>query len=611
MTRGDDAGIDADEVVAPETDAEAVAHADGPGDAQSADAGPADGETAEAEPTEPETVESETPSGEQAGEEKPRRRRSTARRRGSDRSARGGEPLRRLRLVRASDIKSGVLFLVGGVRNLLARPLTSFHLIVSITVVLIAIGLMMVLSASAVEGYAKDGSAYGMFTTQVMFVAMGLVLFYVALRLPVRTLQKASLPFLLLSVVLLILVMVPGLGVAGGGARRWLSIGGLTLQPSELAKAALCIWGAAVLSTRDPRTATTKEMLLPLVPVAIGVAFLVIIEPNQSTTMILGMIVATLLWFGGLAMRYFGAFILTLAVGGVALAFAESYRASRLLSFVGGGSDPLGADYQPNQAKYALADGGLFGKGLGQSTAKWNYLPNAHNDFIFAIIGEELGLLGGLIVLGLYLLLGYVGMRIAQRSVDPFLRLMSATITILFLVQAFINIGYVVGVLPVTGIQLPILSYGGTSALTMLAMLGLLANAARHEPAAIAAMVGPAPKGLSRLLRLPQPEPYRTPERRAATRRTGAPSGGRRPSPVRGPAGSSRSEAPRNWATRPRTPERPAPRRGRRWPESTSGEIHYPARSARPNRSWQESNYSAPRDRSRRSGRGEWENGRR
>lgn len=506
------------------------------------------------------------------------------------------DPLRRLRLMRASDIKGGAKFLVSGVRNLMARPLTSFHLIVSIMVILVGIGLMMVLSASAVEGYAKDGSAYGMFTTQVMFVSLGLVLFYLAMRMPVRTLQQMSLPFLLISVVLLILVMVPGLGVAGGGARRWLSFGGLTLQPSELAKAALCMWGAAVLSTRDPRTASTKEMLVPLVPVAAIVAFLVIIEPNQSTTMILGMIVMTLLWLAGLPGRYFAAFGGILVVGFIGLAFAESYRATRILSFFGGGSDPLGADYQPNQAKFALADGGLFGKGLGQSTAKWNYLPNAHNDFIFAIIGEELGLIGGLIVVGLYLLLGYVGMRIAQRSVDPFLRLMSATITVLFLVQAFINIGYVVGILPVTGIQLPILSYGGTSALTMLMMLGLLANAARHEPAAIAAMMGPQPKGLARWLRLPRPESYRGPERQAATRGGSNRSRTRRPAPVRGTVPRGRADV--------------APPRGRRSPGSTSSEIHYPARRTRSSRSWPQSTPSTPRDRSRRTGRSEWENGR-
>ncbi len=233
-----------------------------------------------------------------------------------------------------------------------------------------------------------------------------------------------------------------------------------------------------------------------------------------------------------------------------------------------------------------MADGGLFGKGLGQSTAKWNYLPNAHNDFIFAIIGEELGLVGGLIVLGLYVLLGYVGLRIARRSVDPFLRLMSATITVLLLAQAFINIGYVVGVLPVTGIQLPILSYGGTSALTMLAMFGLLANAARHEPEAVVALSGPSPKGLSRWLRLPRPEAYRAPSRRT----------NRRPAPA-APA-ARRRQAP---------PARPA----RRSTGSSSGEIHYRARGARPSRSWQESRTSAPRERSRRTGRGEWENGRR
>ncbi|MBM7367113.1 putative lipid II flippase FtsW [Gordonia hydrophobica] len=531
-----------------------------------------------------------------------RRRRSQAARavRTTPRASAEPEPLRRLRLVRGADVRAGVGFLVTGVRNLAARPLTSFHLVVSITVLLVGFGLMMVLSASAVEGYARDGSAYGMFTTQVMFVALGLVLFYFAARISVRTLQKLSLPILLIALVLLVAVMIPGIGVAGGGAQRWVSIAGLTFQPSEMAKLALCLWGAAVLSTRDPKTTSTWGLLVPLVPVSGIVAFLVIIERNQSTTMILGLIVATLLWFGGLRLRYFAAFMITFAVIGAVLALMWSYRAARVFSFLNGNQDVLGAGYQANQAKYALADGGLFGKGLGMGTAKWNYLPNAHNDFIFAVIGEEFGLVGGISVLGIYLLLGYAGLRIARRSVDPFLRLMSGTITVLLLAQAFINIGYVVGLLPVTGIQLPILSAGGSSVLMMLAMLGMLANAARHEPEAIVALSGPAPKGLARLLRLPKPQAYRASVAREQRRR---------PAPAAAPR--RRPAPPRNWDGRGPAPAGAPRRGGRRTGESSSGEIHYRSRGARPSRSWQESRPSAPRERSRRSGRGEWESGRR
>ena len=528
-----------------------------------------------------------------------RRRRRTAPATASATAA--AEPLRRLRVVRGSDLRAAGAFLATGVRNLLARPLTSFHLIVSITVVLVGLGLMMVLSASAVEGYAKDGSAYGMFTTQVMFVALGLVLFYLSARVSVRTLQKLSFPILLISIVLLILVLIPGIGVAGGGAQRWVSIAGLTFQPSEMAKLALCLWGAAVLSTRDPRTASLRSLLVPLLPVFVAIALLVLAERNQSTTMILGMIVATLLWFGGMRLRYFAAFIAAFLAIGAVLAMMWAYRAARIFSFLNGNKDVLGSGYQSNQAKYALADGGFLGKGLGMGTAKWNYLPNAHNDFIFAVIGEEFGLVGAISVLGLYVLLGYTGLRIARRSVDPFLRLMSATITVLFLIQAFINIGYVVGLLPVTGIQLPILSYGGSSALMMLSMLGMLANAARHEPEAVIALSGPTPKGLARLLRLPKPATYRAPTQRTARRR-----------PAPAPVAPSRRPAPaRAWDSRGRASASGAGRGGRRTGESSSGEIHYRSRGPRPSRSWQESRSSAPRERSRRSGRGEWESGRR
>jgi cell division protein FtsW len=201
-------------------------------------------------------------------------------------------------------------------------------------------------------------------------------------------------------------------------------------------------------------------------------------------------------------------FVVTGAALAVVLALVEGYRSQRVQSFLGNIDDPQGAGYQARQARYALANGGLFGQGLGQSRAKWNYLPNAHNDFIFAIIGEELGLLGGLTVIALFVLLAFVGLRIALRAVDPFLRMMTASITVLISVQALINIGYVIGLLPVTGIQLPLLSAGGTSTFTVLVMLGLLANAARHEPEAVAALAATGDGRVGRFLRLPQPETY-------------------------------------------------------------------------------------------------------
>jgi cell division protein FtsW len=190
------------------------------------------------------------------------------------------------------------------------------------------------------------------------------------------------------------------------------------------------------------------------------------------------------------------------------LAVSEGYRSERVRSWLDPGADLQGAGYQARQAKFALANGGVFGDGLGQGTAKWNYLPNAHNDFIFAIVGEELGFIGAAGLLALFGLFAYTGMRIAKRSVDPFLRLLTATATAWVIGQVFINVGYVIGLLPVTGIQLPLISAGGTSTATTLFMIGLMANAARHEPAAVAALRAGRDDKMNRLLRLPLPEPY-------------------------------------------------------------------------------------------------------
>jgi cell division protein FtsW len=177
-------------------------------------------------------------------------------------------------------------------------------------------------------------------------------------------------------------------------------------------------------------------------------------------------------------------------------------------SWLNPGADMQGSGYQAKQARYALANGGLFGDGLGQGTAKWNYLPNAHNDFIFAIIGEELGFVGAAALLCLFGLFAYTGMRIARRSADPFLRLLTASATMWILGQAFINVGYVVGLLPITGLQLPLISAGGTSTATTLLILGVVTNAARHEPEAVAALRAGRDDTVTRLLRLPLPEPY-------------------------------------------------------------------------------------------------------
>ncbi|CAM2971096.1 putative lipid II flippase FtsW [Prescottella defluvii] len=398
----------------------------------------------------------------------------------------------------------------------LARPLTSFHLVVTIAVLLTVLGLVMVLSSSSVESVARDGSAYGKFVSQLIFSTLGLVIFYVALLIPIRVLRTWSLPAFGATVVMLVLVLIPGIGTLSQGTRGWFVIGPISLQPSELAKIAFAVWGAHLLATRRREGASLKEMLIPLVPAALVVFVLIVLQPDLGTTISLAIILLALLWFAGLPLKIFVALLVAGGTAAVTLALTAGYRSARVQSFLNPDDDAQGAGYQARQAKYALADGGLFGGGLGQSRAKWSYLPNAHNDFIFAIIGEELGFIGAGAVIGLFALFVYTGLRIARRSADPFLQLLTATATAWITGQAFINIGYVVGILPVTGLQLPLVSAGGTSTATTLLMFGLVANAARHEPEAVAALHSGRDGRMSRLLRLPTPAVYIPPRPRGA-----------------------------------------------------------------------------------------------
>jgi cell division protein FtsW len=390
----------------------------------------------------------------------------------------------------------------------LGRPMTSFHLIIAVSALLTSLGLIMVLSASGVHSYDEDGSAWSIFGRQVLWTVVGLVAFYIALRMPVHLMRRLALPGFALTIVMLVLVLIPGIGNEANGSRGWFVVAGFSMQPSELAKIAFAIWGAHLLAIRRMEHASLREMLVPLVPAAIIALALIVLQPDLGQTVSLGIILLALLWYAGLPLRVFLTSLAAVFVAGAVLAVSEGYRSDRVRSWLNPGADPMDSGYQARQAKFALANGGVFGDGLGQGTAKWNYLPNAHNDFIFAIIGEELGFVGAAGLLALFGLFAYTGMRIARRSADPFLRLLTATTTMWILGQAFINVGYVIGLLPVTGLQLPLISAGGTSTATTLLMIGVIANAARHEPEAVAALRAGRDDRMNRLLRLPLPLPY-------------------------------------------------------------------------------------------------------
>jgi cell division protein FtsW len=405
----------------------------------------------------------------------------------------------------------------------LGRPLASFHLVLAVCALLTVLGLVMVLSASAVISLNRPGSsAYTVFRKQLLYVLAGLVLFWIGLRLPLRRIRALSPIGLGISVLMLTLVLTP-LGSSINGTRGWFTFGPISFQPVEVAKVALALWGAHILVVKRAVLHQYRHLLVPVVPAALVMFTLVMFQPDLGGTVTLGVVLIALLWFAGAPMRMFGGLALGAVAGVVVLAIGTDYRLSRVLSFLRPEDDPGGAAYQATQAVYALADGGLFGKGLGQGPSKWQYLPNVDNDFIFALIGEELGFLGGALVLGLFAMLAVTGMRIATRNIDPWIRMVAATLTVWLVAQAAINIGYVVGLLPVTGITLPLISSGGTSVVITLLVFGILANCARHEPEAVAALRSQGPGRFGRLMRLPAPDPYQPPKRKPRR-----PQGGRR-----------------------------------------------------------------------------------
>lgn len=343
------------------------------------------------------------------------------------------------------------------------------------------VGLVMLLSASSVYALQAYGSAWFFFARQLLWLAAGWGAFLVARRIPVAGWRRRAPLVAALSAGALVLVLIPGLGLAVNGSTRWLGAGSVRIQPSEIAKLAVLLLTARVLADRSGQFADPRRYRPVLL--AVGLALLLVMaQPDMGTAMVLVCIVAAQLTVAGVPDRR----LATLAAGtaGLALAagFASSYRRQRLLSFLHPQADPTGAGYQTIQGHVALATGGLVGVGLGASRAKYGFLPNAHTDFIFAVVGEELGLLGALVVVALFFGLALVGIRIAARAADRFGALVAVGVTAWVCSQALINIGTVIGLLPVTGVPLPFISYGGTSVVILMAACGILARIARGSP---------------------------------------------------------------------------------------------------------------------------------
>ena len=393
---------------------------------------------------------------------------------------------------------------VRAARALLDRPLTSYYLILGATALLLCLGLMMVLSTTSVTDLNQGESPYHDFEWQVIGIVVGLPIMWLMARSSPRVFRAMAYPLLAVSVIGLGLTLIPGVAVLHNGVARWIAIGPITFQPSELAKLALAVWGADLLARKEKlgMLADWRHLLVPLMPGAGVLALLVMAGQDLGTTSILLIVLLALLWVAGIPSRVFAALIILLGLVLVLLYVARGYGSARIEDFLhpSSNTNPVGTNQQSIQGKYALGSGGLFGSGLGASKEQWSWLPEDSSDFIFAIIGEELGLVGTLCVTALYGGLAYAGLRVARRAPDTFSRLAAATITAWIVMQAVVNIGAVIGVFPITGVPLPLVSQGLSSVLVTMIGLGMLMSFARREPGASQALAARGPGVGSRVL---------------------------------------------------------------------------------------------------------------
>ncbi|PKQ32912.1 MAG: putative lipid II flippase FtsW [Actinobacteria bacterium HGW-Actinobacteria-2] len=367
----------------------------------------------------------------------------------------------------------------------LAHPMASFYLVLIPAILLLTLGMVMVLSASSVYGFTQWGDAYYFVKRQVMFLALGGVGAFILARFGPRHLKVIAWALILGSLLLQILTFTP-LGHSMNGNTNWVQFGNpwFRIQPSELGKLAIVMWGADIMARKGKRLSDPWQLLIPFLPVSLLLIVLVVLQDDLGTGMIMGALVLATLWYVGASLKVITGVIGTVALGVVGLVIASPNRMNRIVGFLNPTADPLGVNHQPITAIVALASGGWWGLGLGASRQKWGGLVESHTDYVFAVIGEELGLVGTLIVLALFVALGYAGFRIAMRSDDKFTRYTAAGVTSWFMIQALLNIAVVLRMVPVLGVPLPFLSYGGSALLANLMALGVLLACARNEPGA-------------------------------------------------------------------------------------------------------------------------------
>lgn len=357
---------------------------------------------------------------------------------------------------------------------------STYYWLLIVTIALLGFGSVMIFSASSVMAFSVEGDSYYYLKRQLFYAFLGLGAMVVFSRIGYQKLRKYAWAVLLLSIFLLVLVLIPGIGRTAGGANRWIEIGSFTFQPSEFAKLAVVLFVADLLVKRKDELKDLTQLIIPLSPLVIVVG-LIFCQPHLGNSFLICLTVFTMVYLAGanlmhiLGLGFSGAIITLLSV------FGTQYRRQRFLAFLNPWADPRSTGFHIIQSLFAFGSGGLTGLGLGMSHQKFFYLPAAHTDFIFAIIGEELGLIGTLCTVSAFAFLAYLGIKISFRCRDPFGRLLGSGIIFMILSQTVINMGAVTGILPITGVPMPLVSYGGSALIFTLAGVGILLNIATKE----------------------------------------------------------------------------------------------------------------------------------
>jgi cell division protein FtsW len=372
-----------------------------------------------------------------------------------------------------------------------------FWILASIVTVLNMIGTLMVISSSSVaSARLTDGASPWFYARrQLMFTGVGVIALVVMLYVSLQFWRRIAYPLLVVSVLPLVFVLIPGIGATKNGAARWIDLGPIQLQPSEFVKLTLLLAVADVLARRERQLDDWRESLRPvLIPLAV-VCVLIMAQPNLGTTIIIAAMTMTVVWVSGVRILPLAAVGAIAAAGAGVAVLLEPFRLRRFLSFLDPRGDLDGVGYQTGQAMVGFANGGWFGQGIGRSTVKWGYLPYAFNDFIFAVVGEELGLFGAVFVILAFLGFILIGASIAITASDRFSLLVAVGVTAWLGVQAIMNMAVVTGAMPLTGVPLPFISFGGSAQIVNLAAVGLLLNVARHpaEPAPARRRLAPVP----------------------------------------------------------------------------------------------------------------------